>query len=369
MATALGWTAGTPGAVVVLQRGGSTGTPIDSALTDGMGIARFSHLTAGTYGVRASRQLTADERLRAAAALRGIDALGGAATATVATGDNAVEVTLQGSGAGTLVFSEIDPTFLVLSSGSAYYYGAYIKIYNNSGDTVPLAGKLLANPISGWYATSQYGCELFAEFKGDPAGLWAQYVYRFPATARPIPPGGGAVIATDAIDHRTISAAAGFYDLSRAEYEFRGSADVVNPLAQGMISVGPRIVPDGHGWRPWDGRLVFALAEPLDLDTLPKKPEARFSGADYVRLPTVALLDVVQWKTTTPHFFTTTTDCPSSVVTDIDAGEAKLLTITDTLTMHRRVARILPNGRVVLQRTRNSAADFEAGPATPGKNP
>src|SRR5258708_39464954 len=58
VATALGWTAGTPGAVVVLQRGGSTGTPIDSALTDGMGVAPFSPLTAGPYGVPASRHLT-----------------------------------------------------------------------------------------------------------------------------------------------------------------------------------------------------------------------------------------------------------------------------------------------------------------------
>src|SRR5258708_10047295 len=40
VATALGWTAGTPGAVLGLPRGGRTATPIPSALTDGVGTSR-----------------------------------------------------------------------------------------------------------------------------------------------------------------------------------------------------------------------------------------------------------------------------------------------------------------------------------------
>jgi hypothetical protein len=207
--------------------------------------------------------------------------------------------------------------------------------------------------------------------QNDPAGLWADFIFRFPDTAQPLAPGKGALIATDAIDHTQIKNAAGFFDLSRADFEFKGDQDAHNPLAQGMLDIGPRRYDGGHGWVSNGGRQVLALTEALGLDSLPSHSDPLGDGFTLLRIPTAALLDVVQWK---PIFSPSTlflgTDCPSSVVTSIDAAEARsVVTFYDTLTMHRRVSRTLSTGRVILQQSHNSAADWYAAPGTPYKVP
>ena len=70
-----------------------------------------------------------------------------------------------------------------------------------------------------------------------------------------------------------------------------------------------------------------------------------------------------------PNSIPSITFCPSAIAGNIDAADAVLLTVQDTLGIHRKVSRTLPNGRVVYQRSRNSASDWIAGPGTPGKVP
>lgn len=373
-AQALGWSGGiVPGATVVAQyTSDNSGQPAaDTLLTDASGVSRFGDLLAGSYTVQVSRPLTADEQTRAGSALGSVYALAGVATIVLdPSGADTLDVQLNGVGAGSLAFSEIFQTEPLLTSiGEVYKWGAYLKIYNNADTTIQLAGKLFISAMPGLTLGGPYTCSTDAANQNDPAGLWAEFIFRFPDTARPLAPGTGVLIATDAIDHTQIKNAAGFFDLSKADFEFKGDQDAHNPLAQGMLDIGPRRYDGGHGWVSNGSRQVLALVEPLGLDSLPRHADAFGDGFTLLRIPTAALLDVVQWNPIFPPS-SAGTDCPSSVVTSIDAAEARsVVTFYDTLTMHRRISRTLPSGRVILQESHNSAADWYAAPGTPYKVP
>ena len=377
-AQALGWSAAAvPGATVVAEYASDNPgqASFDTVVTDAAGVSRFGGLLAGSYSLQVSRPLTPDEQTRAGSTLGSVYALAGAATIALSpSAGDTIDVELSGVGAGSLAFSEIFQSEPLLSSiGEVYMWGAYLKIYNNADTTIQLAGKLFisAVPENEIIAGGPFTCSSFAAIENDPAGLWAEFIFRFPDTAQPLAPGKGALIATDAIDHTQIKNAAGFFDLSRADFEFKGDQDAHNPLAQGMLDIGPRRFDGGHGWVSNGSSQVLALAESLDLTLLASHFDPVFGGGQtLLRIPTEALLDVVQWTPIFPPSPFLGTPCPSSVVTSIDAAEARsVVTFYDTLTMHRRVSRTLSTGRVILQQSHNSAADWYAAPGTPYKVP
>ncbi len=373
-AQALGWTgAAVPGAVVRAERAAVDAGPatVDSTVTSTVGASRFNELSEGTYTVRVSRVLTSDELTRAGSAFGSADALTGVATVslTVSSKDT-LDVELRGVGGSSLVFSEVFGTTPILAY-STYDLGNYLKVYNNADTTIALAGKLFVDSYAGYVVgpNTPYSCSTFAATSNDPAGLWVSYVFRFPAGAKALKPGEAVLIATDAVDHRQVRNAAGFFDLSGADFEFKGSQDAQNPLAQAMVDIGPRKgdPSDGHGWRT-HGRMVLGLAQPLDIDTLPRRFDPILGGGQtLVRIPTAAMLDVVSYNDNVdPGYVSPYTPCPSTVPPNLDAAEAAtVVRFADTLALHRRVSRTLPSGRIILQRSRNSAADWVAAPGTP----
>jgi hypothetical protein len=358
-----------PGAVVIVQRvpdAGSDQTSSDTVIADSAGIARLSDRPFAQYTIRVTRELTQAEQTRAKSALGGVYALEALRTTAIDVSSGAsVDLEVRGVERGTLVISEIYPTAVALAPGQYWYWASYVEIYNNSDAAITLAGKLFFDAFYSGSDSPLNPCSRFAAFKADPAGLWAQLIYRFPDNAEPVQPGESVVVATDAIDHRQFGNGIGFPDLSHAQYEFRGSADVDNPTAKDMIDVGPRVIPFGHGWFGAANRKVVALASPLDIGTLPTmlNPDLVFP---YALIPKAALIDVFQYNTT---YQGTYPPCPSSVDPDIDAGEPRLIYPEDTISMHRKVRFTLPDGRPVLQKSRNSAADWFAAPGTPGKVP
>lgn len=366
-ASALSWPAdAVPGALVTASGAGAGSTLADTAVTDSAGVARFT-LPFGTYKFDAVRTLTDTEQVVVGDALGGTDSFTGVVTAELgATATFDADVALAPVDRGALLFSEIFPSTLSNTSGSVlYYYGMYLKIYNNSDTTIALAGKLFIDAFPGVFDyTPTNNCSSFAGFMRDSAGIWARLIYRFPANARVLEPGETAVLATDAIDHRSFGGGApGFLDLSGADFEFRGASDVDNPLVPDMVSVGLQDGGlDGHGWFNVQFRPVLVLAMPLEPDTLPRQSIAGWGLVPLVRIPVASLLDVVTSEFTNSR---SATPCPSSVVPAIDASEARLLSYGGFVSMHRKVSRVLSNGRVILQRTHKSAADWKIGPQSP----
>jgi hypothetical protein len=374
---ALSWQLGVvPSArLIAIRKSIDSTEPIvsDTAISDANGVAKLTGLARGMYELRIDREFSAAERERASDALGSVDALVSTGAVTLADSTSVtLVVSLLPTGGGSLTFTEIAPAWPPARNGDQYYYGGYFRITNTSDTIVTLADKIWFDAHGGYIRNPVVpnGCSYFLPLERDPGGVWTRWVYRFPSDAKPLRPGASALLATDALDHRAFSGA-GFHDLSRAEFEFLGPADVDNPLAANMIDLSPREYSDGHGWRFRGGRQVWGLASSLKIDTLPRIVRLPFdaSQSTWVRIPRAALLDLVRYNWNVPQFDPLTVDCPSPILGDVDAADAVLLTVEDTLTLHRRVARTLTTGRIIFQRSRNSAADWIAGKATPGQIP
>ena len=371
IARALGWTAASlPGAQVILRRGGSS--LVDTALADAGGIAVFSGLLPGQYTVSALRLLSGGERNGLDPADRDVNAFGGGADITVTAPSTSSTMIAAAGRRGSLVISEIWSSKPSQPSGSSYYFGDFIELYNNSDTTIQLADKLFLQAMGGWYDNPLFPCADYEPFAGDSLGLWARYVWRFPPNTRALGPGETAVIATDALDHTAL--AQRVFDLSFADAEFRGGSDADNPAVPDMVSVGPNDGGNwiqGHGYYLVQVREVIAIADDVDLTALPRMTYATSTTSnDYVRIPASQVLDVLYSHVTglTPP---ANPPCRVAVHPSLDGQMLNILPSIDPEDrgLARPVIYTQPNGQKVLLRTKTSARDFSLLAPTPGALP
>ncbi|HKO27663.1 MAG TPA: DUF4876 domain-containing protein [Solirubrobacteraceae bacterium] len=366
-AQALGWPAGrVPGAVVKARRGSDV--QIDSGVTDDSGRVAFTGLLTGGYNISVERVLSAAERAKLPAG-DGTVALGGGLQAR---SDTAATLHLPAlvypAARGGLVVSEIFPYVYGQPNGDEYFFRDFIEIYNAADTVVPLAGKLVFEPFAGWFDyPTRYNCAAYAQFMGDTLGLWAQWIFAFPQDAAALAPGARVVIATDAIDHTKY--AQGTVDLSHADYEFLGDADVDNPAVPNMVSVGPRPGDSfsfGHGFYFYEIRDGIAVGNAMDVGALPITRDV--NNLPWVRIPRDDILDLVTFRT---QYVNSSPDCRMPVPTDMDAAENRSLPAGDYVfeSIARRLIGYLPDGRPILLKTHNSSIDFIAQEPTPGTIP
>jgi hypothetical protein len=131
-----------------------------------------------------------------------------------------------------------------------------------------------------------------------------------------------------------------------------------------MVPLGPGSGDTGfhHGllWNQvWE---VVALAEAVDVATLPQQFYHGGTTDKLVRVPADKLLDVVTDRTVMEDRYA---PCPEAVNARFDRQSAHVITDLDTRSLHRKVVATLPDGRKVLLRTKTSARDFEAAAPTP----
>ena len=362
---ALGWSGVVPGATVVIQRAGSATT--SSATVDAAGVARFSDLLPGEYTISALRLLETSEISRLRADDRDVNAFGGGATATVAAPDLARTISAAAGRRGSLVISEMWGHKPQQPSGEYYYFSDFLELYNNSDTTIALANKLIVVPMPGLVDAPLQPCSRYVTFLGDPEGMWAGLLYRFPPNARALGPGELAVIATDALNHTAI--ARGTFDLSAANFEFRGGADANNPDVPDMISVGGRdgSFIQGHGYYPNHVHEVLAVVDSVDVSTLPSQIHPALN-VPFVRVPTSRVLDVLYW--TSSVLGTEYPECAEQPVpASLERQRNEALKPEDPRSLQRAVAYTMPGGRKVLLRTRTSARDFVAAAPTPFELP
>jgi hypothetical protein len=361
-----------PDAEVTIERSGTPGS-LQSATTDAAGSVRFERLLPGTYAVSVIRVLTPEEVTQFPGEDADVNAFGGAARTGVLAPSTDMVVQAVAGRRGSLVISELSLPLPWLPAGYEYRYGQFIELYNNSDTTIYLDGKVLVRGlIHGVRDCDHYPCDEMEEWQADPDGIWTKLIEAFPGSGRtyPLAPGGTAVVATDAIDHRTIHP--GLQDLSRAEYEFIGSADVDNPSAANMRTLGK---PYGggiltHGLDFGLTDVVTVLAEPVDVSSLPKGNVPRMASPEHWRIPGEKILDVLTASPTPEQEANQTflsPQCPRYIHENFDRQRAAVIDHSRLDGIQRRVFATLPDGRKILLRTKTSSSDFLARyPATPG---
>jgi hypothetical protein len=385
--SALASAIGSPGgilssALVTIARFGSSFRQTDTA--DAVGLVVFERLLPGDYNVSVIRILTAAEVAGLGSGNEDVNAFGGGATLKVEAPGADTLVTAVAGRRGSLVIGEM--YLQAPYKGDYYFFGNYVELYNNSDTTIYLDGKLFGmGPAWGrdYSVSPNYpvSCEEGAPFQLDGDGMWSVFFYAFPGSGRehPLGPGGTAVIATDAIDHRFFDPR--LPDLSHADFEFIGTNDVDNPSVPNMLNVGPKeqdaILGHGMHWAS-NPDLILFVANPVDLGAVPRAREpGSLNDVLAARIPHDQVLDVFA-STQTPateaageaagHL---ARPCPTFINSVFDRQPAQLIGNNLGYTgIRRRVFTTLPDGRVVLLRTRSSATDFIGDtPLTPGAVP
>jgi hypothetical protein len=259
-----------------------------------------------------------------------------------------------------------------------YAFAGFLELYNNSDTTIYLDGTLVGfgphYTRDGTTTPSGISCGDGAPYQLDPDGLWSQGIWRVPGTGsqHPLAPGRAAVLATDAINHGEVDPR--LPDLSAADFEFIGSQDADNPTVANLAEVGPQEAFNlgGHGALFWSD-VPWWVAKDVDLDL---QPRAQLPGSTrfFLRIPRASILDVFM-SVYVPAVIAAVglPLCPQLLSPVFDRQPASLLDAQSPNpgTIVRKVFTTLPDGRVILLRTRATANDFErlhvAG--TPGRVP
>jgi hypothetical protein len=370
VARELGWTRGIPGAEVTVSSGDAdtaTGPPIAVLQADSAGSVSVADLPDGSYLVEVRRLLSSSESGRLAV---GEDVVGFMAKTLVSRGSDTLLT--PASRRHSIVISEW--AFRPLWTGTTWYeFGGFLELANNSDTTVFLDGLVIGEAYALAWDFRPGACAASEATTNDPDGVWTRYFDSLPGRGQdhPLAPGAVAVIATDAIDHSRI--APGGLDLSHADFDFVGAADVVNPDVPNTVSIGLEPYRDGHGlYLNATLQEVTFVALPVNVAALPMTPLH-----DYVRIPRARILDVMAQVSTfqfpggplCPHLVNATFDRYPGRFGAIGGGSILTEAREGLYSVQRKVAYTRSDGRKILQHTRTTSADFYLGLRTPGSLP
>ena len=353
---ALGWQSAIPGISGTIVPADSS-VPAKDFTASARGKVALSGLTAGAYIVEAAGWLTPTEGGRLGAS---DDAIGyaGRWTVQIAAGSGAATMETPASRRRGLVISEW------AFNAHGYDYGGFLELFNNADTTVYLDGMIVAEGYHFSFDTSTIPCSASAPYRDDPQGIWARSFQRFPGSGReyPVAPGATIVVATDAIDHRPFEATG--LDLSGADFESSGVADVDNPAATELIEVGLTVMGTGHGLQSFGIVHVPFIVEPIDLGTL-QVATGPGGSSRWARFSADHILDAFAIGSN----YAPLPDCPRLLNYAFDRQHFRERGTDEVVEfVHSVSRRRVPDqgGRVRLQWTRSGYSDFVRSTRTPG---
>jgi len=200
-----------------------------TAVADASGQAVFQGVLPGTYNLSASRSLTDAE----AGTLTGIrqrvelNAVQNNVVIMETPSPRIIDLRLSGSALGNLVIKEVYYVGSRTPAGGTYFSDQFVEIYNNSTDTVFLAGLCIADAygVSGLINPTSRATEFSSSSLTQGTfqqNVYVNSVWRIPGTGRqrPLAPGQSIIIAQDGVNHKEAALNPNSpVDLSKADWE------------------------------------------------------------------------------------------------------------------------------------------------------
>lgn len=242
-----------------------------------------------------------------------------------------------------------------------YVAGRYLELYNNSADSINVAG-LYIGLVESESATSG----VVYPFGQTPDAIYLKQVFRIPtATAHWLAPGHALVIANSAIDHSANNADGYERDLTTADYEAKQINATNNPATPALDLIYTTF-PSLTQMNLTQGGLtsVVLFNAPHDHTFTQVYKLGKTSGNRFIQLPTAWVTDAVEVLRYNPTAIDIT---EKRLYNHLDAGYTHITAVSgySGQMVVRQVASSTATGRKILVDTNNSTNDFTLSTSLP----
>ena len=343
------------GHTVSLQLNGVT----YSAQTDAAGVATFSNIVPDVYNISASWDITSSEYNRLTGSSQVINGatVSGSLNSQLINGSEPLLLTTTLSVKRDIVISKIYAAGSKDNNNKRYVAGQYIELYNQSNDSVDVAGLYIG--LLETDVPQAYTLENLKTNYADSVVLVKQ-VFRIPTDkSYKVAPGGTVLLVNSAIDHSLNSPLE--HSLLNANFEAKDvKGKMLNnpevPALQNVFNIYSgisymNILTTGQG--------VVIFRSSADISQLKLTYKfGKTSGTQYGLLPKRYIIDGVDFLR---HKATGTDVGEKRLYNDIDAGYISI-NATAGLSgevIYRKTASTSAGGHSILMDTNNSTNDFQ----------
>lgn len=242
-----------------------------------------------------------------------------------------------------------------------YVAGRYLELYNNSADSINVAGLYI-----GLVESESAASGVVYPFGQTPDAIYLKQVFRIPtATAHWLAPGHALVIANSAIDHSANNTDGYERDLTTADYEAKQTNATNNP-ATPALDVIYTTFPSLTQMNLTQGGLtsVVLFNAPHDHTFTQVYKLGKTSGNRFIQLPTAWVTDAVEVLRYNPTAIDIT---EKRLYNHLDAGYTHITAVSgySGQMVVRQVASTTATGRKILVDTNNSTNDFTLSTSLP----
>jgi hypothetical protein len=355
--------------------------------TDNAGTLQFHRVPPGTYDISASIYMSPEEVLAFSGILLPDSAMFNATVANrrITASASSVDMVLKTGRSGDLIFKQLYYCGSSIQKGASFR-DQFVEIYNNSADTLYADGicfaqlegnvsNALPNPRPPYLLEDgrynwQKSIGMPADIDANGDYVYTKSIFQFPGTGKqyPVAPGKSIILAQNAQNHKapftnpngtvvTPEDPSLTVDLSHAEFEvFYGdgfASDVNNPEVTDMINfqkVNRDMVLDIMGR---DAFILFRMPQPFNKYPDPEATVINSTTSFHFQVPDSMVLDAVECL-----HFTPARRGPKKLDANLDAGFVSVLSQYSSQALIRKQLRTV-DGRIILQDTNNSTADFQ----------
>ena len=329
------------------------------ATTDANGIATFENIVPDVYDVSVAWKMTPDEysQITGEMVQNHKYTVAGSKSAELLSEDITTPLTIDMniSVDQSILISKIYSAGSKDSKNKNYLAGRYIELYNNSDETVDIAGLYLG--LIETNSTPAYTLGLV------PDTIFMKQIFRIPTDkSYMVAPGQSIIITNSAIDHTQTAMNAFEYNLLNADFEAKDQQGKTtnNPdvPALELIYTAYAAISNMNLSQGGPGGIVIFETEEDVVNWPLAYNYGKTSGNKWMKLPAKYILDGVDVLKNTAQ---TGVDANLKRLYDyIDAGYAYINSASgyNGEVMYRKVQSTTEDGRKILSDTNNSLSDF-----------